>query len=29
MPHLRQTKGRIVLVSSGAAERGYTAWGGT
>ena len=29
MPHLRATKGRIILVSSGAAERGYTAWGGS
>lgn len=27
IPHLRQTKGRIVLVSSGAALKGYAAWG--
>lgn len=27
IPHLRQTKGRIILVSSGAAAHGYAAWG--
>lgn len=27
IPHLRQTKGRIILVSSGAALKGYAAWG--
>lgn len=27
IPHLRQTKGRIILVTSGAALKGYTAWG--
>ncbi|KAF3768810.1 NAD(P)-binding protein [Cryphonectria parasitica EP155] len=27
IPHLRQTKGRIVLVTSGAASKGYAAWG--
>lgn len=27
LPHLRTSNGSIVLVSSGAAERGYSAWG--
>lgn len=27
IPHLRQTKGRIVIVTSGAAQKGYAAWG--
>lgn len=27
IPHLRKTRGRIILVSSGAALHGYSAWG--
>ncbi|KUI73479.1 hypothetical protein VM1G_08915 [Cytospora mali] len=27
IPHLRQTKGRIIFTSSGAATKGYKAWG--
>jgi NAD(P)-dependent dehydrogenase (short-subunit alcohol dehydrogenase family) len=27
LPHLRKSKGKIVLVSSGASERGYQGWG--
>ncbi|WRT68569.1 uncharacterized protein IL334_005547 [Kwoniella shivajii] len=27
LPHLRQTKGKVVLVSSGASTSGYQAWG--
>ncbi|PSR80867.1 hypothetical protein BD289DRAFT_484706 [Coniella lustricola] len=27
IPHLRKTKGRIVMVTSGAMQKGYTAWG--
>jgi NAD(P)-dependent dehydrogenase (short-subunit alcohol dehydrogenase family) len=27
LPFLRESKGRVVLISSGASEKGYVAWG--